>query len=271
MLEPRPISPEINHEELFIQRYQWLMNWALCMTGQDKAQAQDLVHDTFVQFVISRPPLEAIQQNIEGYLYTMLRNMHVSQARRAARLREATFSLSRILSLSETASVQSELTKVEQGTQAQVQDELCRICQYAILRKDSSKVGSVVLLRFFHGYYPMEIAQVLRTSRSGVDKLLLRARSEASSYLNDPNSLNFIKQGKTNAVPQIRFGQPAEDLLRELREAIYLSRDGDCLAAEDLAHLYRSEGRSEEPSEEIGKLDHRLLSHLVSCATCLDE
>src|SRR6266436_1864978 len=113
MLEPRPISPEINHEELFIQRYQWLMNWALCMTGQDKAQAQDLVHDTFVQFVISRPPLEAIQQNIEGYLYTMLRNMHVSQARRAARIREATFSLSRILSLSETSSVQSELTKVE--------------------------------------------------------------------------------------------------------------------------------------------------------------
>ena len=267
MLEPRPISPATNHEELFIQRYQWLMNWALRMTGQDRAQAQDLVHDTFVQFVISRPPLEAIQQNLEGYLYTMLRNMHVSQARRAARIREATFSLSRILSLSETASVQSELTKVEQSTLTQVQDELCRICQYAILRKDSSKVGSVVLLRFFHGYYPAEIAQVLRTSRSGVDKLLLRARSEATSYLNDPNSLNFIKQGKVNAVPQIRFGQPAEDLLRELREAIYLARDGDCLGAEDLADLYRSA----EPSEETGKLDHRLLSHIVSCATCLDE
>ena len=73
MLEPRPISPASNHEELFTQRYQWLMNWALRMTGQDKAQAQDLVHDTFVQFVISRPPLEAIQQNLEGYLYTMLR------------------------------------------------------------------------------------------------------------------------------------------------------------------------------------------------------
>src|SRR5260370_8459347 len=100
MQEPRPISPAANHEELFIQRYQWLMNWALRMTSQDKAQAQDLVHDTFVQFVISRPPLEAIQQNIEGYLYTMLRNMHVSQARRAARITDAPFSLLPFLSLS---------------------------------------------------------------------------------------------------------------------------------------------------------------------------
>src|SRR5258708_38399827 len=99
MREPRPISPAANHEELFIQRYQWLMNWALRMTNHDQAQAQDLVHDTFVQFVISRPPLEAIGQNIEGYLYTMLLNMHVSQARRAARIGEAAFSLSPILSL----------------------------------------------------------------------------------------------------------------------------------------------------------------------------
>src|SRR5260370_21662079 len=149
MLERRPISPATNHEELFIQRYQWLMNWALHMTGQDKGQAQDLVHDTFVQFVISRPPLEAIQQNIEGYLYTMLRKMHVSQARRAARITEATFSLSRILSLSETASVQSELTRVEPGTQGQVLAELCRICQYAILRIHSSHVRTVVLVRSF--------------------------------------------------------------------------------------------------------------------------
>src|SRR5574341_817026 len=263
MQDLRPISPAANHEELFIQRYQWLMGWALRMTDGNPAQAQDLVHDTFVQFVINRPPLEAIQQNIEGYLYAMLRNMHISQARRAARIRETTSSLSRLLSLSETESLESELSKVEEGTQAQVQDQLCRICQYALLRKDSSKAGSAVLLRFFHGYYPSEIARVLCSSRSGVDNLLQRARSEASVYLKNPNSLNFIKGRRAGKVPQIRFGQPPEDLLREVRHFIFLSRRGECPATSDLEELYRS--------EEADKLDHQLSSHIVTCAVCLDK
>jgi RNA polymerase sigma factor (sigma-70 family) len=265
MQEPRPISPAANHEELFIQRYQWLMRWALRMTDGDREQAQDLVHDTFVQFVINRPPLEAIQRNIEGYLYAMLRNMHVSQARRAARIRETTSSLSRLLSLSETDSLESELSKVEEGTQAEVQNQLCRICQYAILRKDSSKVGSTVLLRFFHGYYPSEIAQVLRSSRSGVDNLLQRARAEAGVYLKDPRSLTFIKESKAGKVPQIRFGQPPEDLLRELRHFIFLSRSGECPNARDLEELYRSE------EADKSDRDHQLIPHIVTCAVCLDE
>ena len=42
------------------------------MTGRDRQKAEDLVHDTFVQFVLSRPDLAAID-NLNAYLYTMLR------------------------------------------------------------------------------------------------------------------------------------------------------------------------------------------------------
>src|SRR5258708_17976871 len=132
---PRAISPSTSHEELFAQRYRWLMNWAMRLTNNDREQAEDLVHDTFVQYMISRPDLEAIQENIEGYLYGMLRNMHVSQVRRALRIRETAFPIADILSISETASVQSELRMA--GQRLQVQDELCRICQYASIRKHS--------------------------------------------------------------------------------------------------------------------------------------
>ena len=90
MLKPWPVNS--NHEELFMQHYQWLVTWALRLTDQNREQAEDLVHDCFVHFTICRPSLEAIE-NLEGYLYTMLRNLHLSQVRRAARIRDTIVTL----------------------------------------------------------------------------------------------------------------------------------------------------------------------------------
>jgi len=263
MLKPRAIIHRSNHEELFAQRYQWLMSQALRLTGYDQEQAEDLVHDAFVQFVISRPDLEAILPNLEGYLYTALRNLRISQARRAARLKETAFSLPDLLALAENASVEDELLAVEQRAQAQMQEQLRRICHYACVRKETSKAGSVVILRFFHGYYPSEIARVLHSSRAGVDKLLQRARSEATLYLDDPACLSFIKGSQETEVPHIEFGQTPEELLRELRRAVFRSRQGECLKATRLRQLYRA--------DDADRLEPSLLGHIVSCEACLDE
>jgi len=261
MPRPKAISPSTSHEEAFAQRYRWLMGWALRLTNGDREHAEDLVHDTFVQFMINRPDLGAIEANIDGYFYAMLRNMHVSQARRALRIRETAFPIADILSISETASVQTELRMV--GQRIQVQDELCRICQYASIRKNSSKVGSVVILRFFHGYYPNEISAVARSSRAGVDKMLQRARSEARLYLKDPNSLSFLKGEEPPADLQIRFGQEPEDLLCELRDALYRSRQGECLSNQQLREAYQV--------KESDRVSPEILAHIVCCAVCLDE
>lgn len=232
MPRPRPVSPSSSHEEIFAQRYRWLMGWALRLTNHDREQAEDLVHDSFVQFMINRPDLGVVEQNIEGYLYRMLRNMHVSQVRRGLRIRETTFPIADILSISETSSVQTELRMA--GQRLQIQHELCRICQYASIRKNSSKVGSIVILRFFHGYYPNEIAAVTRSSRAGVDKMLQRARTEARLYLKDPKSLSFLNDEQPAADLQIRFGQEPEDFLCELRKALYAR------ATENASQLHNS-------------------------------
>ncbi|HEY2974598.1 MAG TPA: sigma-70 family RNA polymerase sigma factor [Pyrinomonadaceae bacterium] len=261
MPKPRAISPAASHEEIFAQRYRWLMGWALRLTNHDREQAEDLVHDTFVQFMISRPDLGAIGNNIEGYLYAMLRNMHVSQVRRALRIRETAFPIDDILSISETASVQTELRMA--GQRIQIQDELCRICQYASIRKNSSKIGSAVILRFFHGYYPYEIASVTHSSRANVDKMLQRARTEARLYLKDPESLGFLGTEQPMPDLQMKFGQEPEDFLSELRDALYASRRGDCLSSEQLRDAYQT--------NETDCVSPQLLAHIVCCAVCLDE
>src|SRR6266498_2731500 len=220
MLKRRAIAPLVNHEDLFIQRYRWLLDWALRLTEHDRQQAEDLVHDAFVQFIISRPSLERIQQNIDGYLYTMLRNLHVSELRRANRIREAVTPLSEF-SLTDYDSVESGLRVLEELTNAQVQSQirhqLQRLCHYACIRKNSSKAGSVLLLRFFHGYYPEEIARVLRTSRQAVEDRLRSARTEARVFLEDPASLSFMSGRISSPPQQSTVANRAEDFMAELR------------------------------------------------------
>ena len=50
--------------------------------GWAAALAQDLVHDAYVQFVLARPDLLKIQ-NLDRYLYGMLRNLEISYSKRS--------------------------------------------------------------------------------------------------------------------------------------------------------------------------------------------
>ena len=265
MLKRRAVTAASSHEDLFIQRYRWLMDWALRLTEHDRQQAEDLVHDAFVHFIISRPNLERIQQNIDGYLYTMLKNMHLSELRRATRIREAVNPLSEF-SLTDYDSVESGLKVLEEMTSAQVhaqiREQLRRLCHFACVRKNSSKAGSVLLLRFFHGYYPEEIGRVSRTSRQAVEDRLRTARTEARIFLEDPASLSFMSGRFSSPPPQRNIANTTEDFIKELRREIYGSREGVCLARKEIEHLY---GVSESTP-----VDQQTLSHFVSCADCLD-
>src|SRR5262249_18571451 len=133
------------------------------------------------------------------------------------------------------------------------------------LRKETSKAASVLLLRFFHGYYPSEIALLLRTSRQAVDERLRLARSEAKLYLDDPQRLKFIAEGPPLKPPPSQPPRPraTTDFLDELREMIFQSRQGHCLSRKQLRQVYSS--------AEAKAVDGTLLAHLVSCPRCLDE
>jgi RNA polymerase sigma factor (sigma-70 family) len=259
MLQPSKISPGFEqHEELFLERYKRLRACALQLTENDRGQAEDLLHDTYIQFTLTRPDLNAIG-NLSAYLYTMMRNLHVSQLRRSLRRQHRT------LSIVDYDSVELGLRAADPNEQLEFQDALRQICQYACMRKQTSKAGSVLILRFLHSYYPREIAQVMRSTRQAVEERLRIARNEARQYLQDPKSLRFMYQhpAETIHASHVGFAQTTDKLIDELRQTIFDSRQDDCLTGRQLGKLYRE--------NEDSVIDSVLLAHLVSCPQCLDE
>src|SRR5215211_1954284 len=259
MLEPSEIlraeeSKGVSHEEVFLARYGPLRTWALRLTGGDAARAEDLVHDAFVQFTFARPDLARVQ-NLDGYLYQMLRNLNISQMRRANRRRgdePAVF---------EYDSAEFVLRAADPRDLIRVQDDLRQVCHYACVRKESSKAGSVLILRFMHGYYPAEIARFSGSTREAVEERLRVARNEARQYLKDPESLRFINKERGGRAASTGYVQTPEELLRDLRQRVFDSRRGECPAGERLSKLYDAKGGP----------DCATLAHLVSCPRCIDE
>ena len=252
MLNPRLIA--VSPEDFFAQRYGRMLEWSLHLTGGDRAAAEDLLHDLFLLFTLRQPDFESIE-NVEGYLYTMLRNLHLSQLRRATRagLRQ--------LSIVEFDSAELGLRAADPQARLQARDELRSVCGYVCVRKEKSKAASVLILRFFHGYYPSEIVRLLKVTRKAVDVQLLTARNEAKLFLEDPGALTLL--GERRAV---RRGDgppagPTDDVLADLREMIFRSRRGECLSAEQMQSLY-GDGAASIACEP--------LAHIVSCPRCLE-
>src|SRR6266481_571776 len=213
ILRPRATSPSTNHEALFIERYQRLLGLALQLTEGDRERAEDIVHDAFIQFTFSRPDLNSIE-SLESYLYGMLRKLHLSQMRRDSRSRiQPHF-------LVEYDSAETGLHMIDPRDRLQAQEELRRVCQYACTRKETSKAGSVLILRFFHGYYPSEITKVIRTTRTAVDRWLALARREAKGYLVDPSSFRFTTENPPGTKAELGYARTTVELLNELRKTI---------------------------------------------------
>ncbi len=256
MLDQRRVAaqPDENREQLFTERYASLRIWAIQLTSQESA-ADDLVQDAFVQWMLGRTRLEEIE-NIDGYLRTMLRNMHFSRMSRAAqRLQETT------LSIADYDSGHLGWTVIEPPRRMQASEDLHQICAYACFRKESSKAGSVLILRFFHNYFPTEIASVLNSSRNCVDQWQRLARREAKVFMKEPGGLRFVN-GEAPARHPVRYLRSDCDLMLDLRQLIFSSCRGDCLSHKELREVYA------DSNDET--LTTARLAHLVSCAKCLD-
>jgi len=248
------------HEEAFTERYDRLVGWAMQIAEGDAALAEDLVHDAFIQFTLARPDLGEIA-NLDSYIYGVLRNLHLSHLRKAARRRLTQ------LSIVEYESAELGLCATDAGRLIQVHDELRRVCRFACDRKETARAGSVLILRFFHGYYPSEIAQILRCTRQAVDIRLGIARNEARAILEEAPRLRVIGARRASAdegpLPALRG---PEDFLLELREMIFGARQGKCLARAEIRALYCPASGAALPP-----LDCRTLGHIVSCRRCLDD
>src|SRR6185369_8207957 len=230
MLDQRRVAaqPDEKRERLFTERYESLLAWAMRLTKNQRDAAEDLVQDAFVQFVLGRSRLEEIE-NIEGYLRRMLRYMHVSRLSRSAQhLHDAA------LSIADYDSGHVGWTVVEPPRRMQASEELVQICTYACSRKESSRAGSVLILRFFHDYFPTEIAAVLNSSRHCVDEWQRLARREAKLFMNEPRRLRFVDAKTTAERQQVKFIGSDCDLMLELRQMIFSSCQGNCVPRPEL-------------------------------------
>jgi RNA polymerase sigma factor (sigma-70 family) len=254
---PKPGDPATSHDDLFMARYERLVRAALRLTEGEQAAAEDLVHDAFIQFTLKRPNLAAIA-SLDGYLFVMLRNLHISQARRASQTPTIK------LAISDYDTAEIGLRLIDPQRRFQARDDLRRVCEYAVRRKETSKAASVLILRFFHLYFPGEIAKVLVTTRQAVEIWLLNARRESRLYLEDPTALKLIgKKEAANKVVRLHQHRPVRnspDIFRELCENIFASRQGDCLTRDQLHDLYESEKA----------IECERLAHTVSCPNCLE-
>jgi RNA polymerase sigma factor (sigma-70 family) len=246
------------HEEVFLARYRELCSWALQLTEHDRERAEDLVHDAYIQFTFAQPDLSAIS-NLNGYLYSLLRNLHLSQLRRSRQRQHRT------ISIVDYDSAEIGLRAADPRERIRLQDQLREVCRYACMRKETSKAGTVLILRFLHGYYPREIAQVMRGTREAVEERLRVARSEARQYIENPKSLRFLGHPKPEnaSIPHDGFAGAVDQFLNELRQMIFDSRRGECFTAEQINRLYQDEAKS--------GINHLTLAHLVSCPHCLEH
>lgn len=254
--KPAP-SPEIfeSLEAAFVEHYDWLLRWALQFTNNDRERAQDLVQQVFAQLALAHTDFSAVQ-NIRAYLYTTLRNTHLSEVRLAGR------SHNQSQSIVEYSIAEAALGASDPYSLFQTQDQLRRVCQYACLRKQTSRAGSVLILRFFHGYHISEIATVLGGTCQAVRQSLKFARSEARLFLDDPGALKLISRTQSGTVPFTGTVCAADELLAELRRAIFRSCEGECLGSDSLSTLYLE--------DHIVAAENITLAHIVSCAKCLD-
>jgi RNA polymerase sigma factor (sigma-70 family) len=258
MLDQRRAAtrPEDRREQLFTERYESLLAWALRLTNQNHEAAEDLVQDAFVQFMLGRTGLEQIE-NIDGYLRRMLRYMHASRiSRQAQRLHDTA------LSVADYDSLTLGWTAIEPPRRMQAFEELQQICSYACARKESSRAGSVLILRFFHDYFPTEIAGVLGSSRHCVDQWQRLARREVKLFMNDPGRLRFVDAKRVVERAATRNFLSSGDPMGELRQMIFVSCHGPCLTAAELREIY-SLGNTDA-------LTTARLAHIVSCRSCLD-
>jgi RNA polymerase sigma factor (sigma-70 family) len=252
-----PFSKPKSHEELFLDHYSSLVERALQITRKRRDEANDLVHDLYVLLIRTRPDIDISDDDrVRGYLYTMLRNLSVSKARRAG-----LDALSSLL-IVDYESVEYGLACVDRSRLILVRSDLARVCEYACIRRDTSRSASVLILRFFFGYYPSEIARILQVTRVAIEKHLQAAREEARVYLERPGMLRFM--GQSIPLPPKSSSFLPDDpiaLVAELRSRIQSGVKGECLAEIAIEERYVQEC----PGIGIAEL-----AHVVSCARCLE-
>ena len=257
MLDECQIAPGSDHKraQMFTERYQSLLAWALRLTHNNRESAEDLLHDAFVQFMSGRTRLEKIE-NIDGYLRRMLLYMHLSRMSRSPQQLHETS-----LSVADIECYAAAETSIEPRTDTHTVEKLHQVCIYACWRKESSRAASVLILRFFHEYCPEEIAGLMSVSRQCVYQWQSIARREVKQFMAEPGHPKSWRTEGGSPQPG-KYLESNYDVMAGIRRMIFDSCQGECVSQQVFDEIYRSNNRD--------ALTTTRLAHIVSCADCLD-
>jgi DNA-directed RNA polymerase specialized sigma24 family protein len=241
------------HEDLFLARYQQLLGHAIRLTRGNSDLANDLIQDAFLYFAETKPNLEEIE-NLDAYLYTALKHLHFAYLRRGIRdpIGE--------LAVVDYESADLSLRAAPESNRLFVYDQISRICEYALGRRNGSRPNALLILRFFLGYYMEELSLLARSSKPTIRKALQAAQVEVQAALSHPTPKTT--PGLRSLGPLPTAGR-SEDFLMAIRTFILNASQESCLSRQELTAYYAGLTPSEIPVE--------LLGHLAGCSKCLDR
>jgi DNA-directed RNA polymerase specialized sigma24 family protein len=256
MQNPQPIRKQRSNEELFFDYSAQLLEWAIQLTQLNRADAEDLVQDFYIQISQIGFPLDGVEE-LRPYLFKILRNLHYSRLRQKSKIPISD------LSALDYDSVERSLGAVDWRGLFLVRANLKQLCEFACQRRRTARAASIFLLRFFLGYYPSEVMKVVQTTRVGIDKALQYMRREALRNLDKAASAQAASPQQPNISSSTQVTDHSGALFLELQEKIFSSCEGPCFDPDALKQHYE-----EQPAKQFTVAE---LAHLVSCATCLDR
>jgi DNA-directed RNA polymerase specialized sigma24 family protein len=237
-------------------KYPWLLRWALHFAQNDRAAAEDLVQETFIRILGIQGTISDLD-DIEPLLYTHLRFAYLTERRRAMNH-----------TLQDLSTIDFDTLAISLRTstvfdQIEVQNELRKILVFLLWRRRSAKFASIFLLRFFHGFSPLEIASICLITRRAVDLGLLHTRQELKTYLTSPSHLHVLRRGTAPEYKPLNVAVPSRDFENEIVDNIFNSPCGVCPTNTMLERHYQTLNPC--------PLDCELLAHIVSCKVCLNK
>ncbi|HVJ07193.1 MAG TPA: RNA polymerase sigma factor [Acidisarcina sp.] len=241
-------------EDIVLAYYPRLLQWALQLT-HDRSEAEDLVQELYLRVARIDAAPETIE-NIDSYLFFVLRNLHYENLRRART------SAIDDLAIVDHESLARGLRAVDHSKLPFVRAELEHVCDYLCDRKITSRSASILLLRFFLGYFPGEVMKVAQMSRTAVDKAVRLARQEVRLDLAANTGPRRTERDRERRVGARDSKGDPQALFLALRAQVFDGCSGQCFARGFLQRQYANPGPGFTTEE---------LAHLVSCRNCLDK
>jgi DNA-directed RNA polymerase specialized sigma24 family protein len=240
-------------ERVLCRYYDRLVEWGRVLTRGDQAVAEEIVQDLCLHLTIAQPDLSAVR-DLDAYLFICLRNMYTSSLAKVSRERL------RVIQVEDYDSVDSAVSTMSSES-VDVQNQLLRICTYAVWRKYSSKSASHFILHFLLGYRRSDVARLARLPIAAIYNKVKEFRSELREHL---SSVGRVRILSSDAPPEPQFLPTqvnTETLFGEMRSLVFDKEGSGCPPESALLEPYKRSGAAPVSCSE--------LAHLAGCQHCL--